>query len=63
MANFGKKQHHTLNITVDLTSIRIDAPNVVSGNGHENAIAYTGTSQRVYGARATINCGPLRSNT
>ncbi|KAJ7973574.1 Protein of Unknown Function (DUF239) [Quillaja saponaria] len=32
-----------------------DAPDVVSANGHEHAIAYTGTSQEVYGARATIN--------
>ncbi|KAJ8770176.1 hypothetical protein K2173_011511 [Erythroxylum novogranatense] len=33
-----------------------DAPDVVSGNGHEHAIAYTGTTQEdVYGAKATIN--------
>ncbi|KAF9610037.1 hypothetical protein IFM89_019765 [Coptis chinensis] len=34
---------------------RVDAPDVVSGNGHEHAIAYTGTSQEIYGAKATIN--------
>ncbi|GKV07100.1 hypothetical protein SLEP1_g18903 [Rubroshorea leprosula] len=34
---------------------RSDAPDVVSGNGHEHAIAYTKTSQEVYGAKATIN--------
>ncbi|KAG9446835.1 hypothetical protein H6P81_012963 [Aristolochia fimbriata] len=28
---------------------------VVSGSGHEHAIAYTGSSQEVYGAKATIN--------
>ncbi|CAK9181069.1 unnamed protein product, partial [Ilex paraguariensis] len=27
----------------------------MSGNGHEHAIAYTGTTQEVYGAKATIN--------
>ncbi|KAJ9185764.1 hypothetical protein P3X46_005358 [Hevea brasiliensis] len=34
---------------------RSDPPAVVSGNGHEHAIAYTGSSQEVYGAKATIN--------
>ncbi|KAL9233406.1 hypothetical protein vseg_008414 [Gypsophila vaccaria] len=34
---------------------RVDAPDVVTGNGHEHAIAYTGLSQEIYGARATIN--------
>ncbi|KAM1972642.1 hypothetical protein ACFX16_019433 [Malus domestica] len=38
MADFGKKQHRTLNITVDLASIRIDALDVVSGNGHETHV-------------------------
>ncbi|WCJ43724.1 hypothetical protein M5689_024447 [Euphorbia peplus] len=47
--DFGKKQR-----SISLTR-RTDAPDVVSGNGHEHAIAYTGTSQEVYGARATIN--------
>ncbi|XP_030960575.1 uncharacterized protein LOC115982183 [Quercus lobata] len=46
--DFGKKQRR-----VSLTR-RTDAPDVVSGNGHEHAIAYTG-AQEVYGARATIN--------
>lgn len=50
--DFGKKQRKTPN---DLTARRTDAPDVVSGNGHEHAIAYTGTSQEVYGAKATIN--------
>ncbi|CAN6724945.1 unnamed protein product [Malus baccata var. baccata] len=59
--DFGKKQHRTSfninnkNITADLASRRVDAPDVVSGNGHEHAIAYTGISQELYGARATIN--------
>ncbi|XP_065854522.1 protein neprosin [Euphorbia lathyris] len=47
--DFGKKQR-----SISLNR-RTDAPDVVSGNGHEHAIAYTGTSQEVYGARATIN--------
>ncbi|KAK0602298.1 hypothetical protein LWI29_032095 [Acer saccharum] len=46
--DFGKKQRK---FSLDRQS---DAPDVVSGNGHEHAIAYTGT-QEVYGARATIN--------
>lgn len=39
--DFGKKQHRTSfninnkNITADLASRRVDAPDVVSGNGHE----------------------------
>ncbi|KAF5441974.1 hypothetical protein F2P56_037068 [Juglans regia] len=48
--HFGKKQHR-----VPLTSRSTDAPDVVSGNGHEHAIAYTGASEEMYGARATIN--------
>ncbi|XP_027352102.1 uncharacterized protein LOC113862967 [Abrus precatorius] len=47
--DFGKKQRR-----FPLTR-RIDAPYVVSANGHEHAIAYTGSSQDVYGAKATIN--------
>ncbi|XP_062178268.1 protein neprosin [Alnus glutinosa] len=47
--HFGKKQRK-----VRLTS-STEAPDVVSGNGHEHAIAYTGASQEVYGAKATIN--------
>ncbi|KAI9185866.1 hypothetical protein LWI28_011413 [Acer negundo] len=46
--DFGKKQRK---FSLHRQS---DAPDVVSGNGHEHAIAYTGT-QEVYGARATIN--------
>ncbi|KAL2345846.1 hypothetical protein Fmac_007131 [Flemingia macrophylla] len=47
--DFGKKQRRS-----SLTRRR-DAPDVVSGNGHEHAIAYTGSSEEVYGAKATIN--------
>ncbi|KAL5837646.1 hypothetical protein ACOSQ3_014815 [Xanthoceras sorbifolium] len=47
--DFGKKQRKFA------LARRSDAPDVVSGNGHEHAIAYTGTSQEMYGARATIN--------
>ncbi|CBI28650.3 unnamed protein product, partial [Vitis vinifera] len=47
--DFGRKQRRMP------LARRTDAPDVVSGNGHEHAIAYTGTSQEVYGARATIN--------
>ncbi|XP_068342364.1 uncharacterized protein [Pyrus communis] len=42
MVDFGKKQHRTLNITADLASIRIDAPDVVSGNGHETHVRTEG---------------------
>lgn len=48
--DFGKKQQRRIPL-----DRRADAPDVVSGNGHEHAIAYTGSSQEVYGARATIN--------
>ncbi|KAJ6757439.1 PROTEIN putative (DUF239)-RELATED-RELATED [Salix koriyanagi] len=47
--DFGKKK-----ASVSLAR-RKDAPDVVSANGHEHAIAYTGSSQEVYGAKATIN--------
>lgn len=49
--HFGKKRR----ASPETLSRRVDAPDVVSGNGHEHAIAYTGASQEVYGARATIN--------
>ncbi|XP_057963254.1 protein neprosin [Malania oleifera] len=48
--DFGKKHHRSPPL-----ARRVDAPDVVSGNGHEHAIAYTGASQEVYGAKATIN--------
>ncbi|KAH8480942.1 hypothetical protein Peur_062263 [Populus x canadensis] len=48
--DFGKKQRRSISL-----ARHIDAPDVVSGNGHEHAIAYTGSSQEVYGAKATIN--------
>lgn len=47
--DFGKKRHPPG------LARRPDAPDVVSGNGHEHAIAYTGSTQEVYGAKATIN--------
>ncbi|XP_027931566.1 uncharacterized protein LOC114187502 [Vigna unguiculata] len=46
--DFGKKRRR-------FSLARSDAPDVVTGNGHEHAIAYTGSSQEVYGAKATIN--------
>ncbi|TYJ11330.1 hypothetical protein E1A91_A11G269300v1 [Gossypium mustelinum] len=49
--HFGKKQPGFINPA----RRRADAPDIVSGNGHEHAIAYTGTTQEFYGARATIN--------
>ncbi|KAM7526666.1 hypothetical protein LguiA_016568 [Lonicera macranthoides] len=48
--DFGKKRRRDLPL-----ARRANAPDVVTGNGHEHAIAYTGTSEEVYGARATIN--------
>ncbi|WOL12918.1 hypothetical protein Cni_G21687 [Canna indica] len=47
--HFGKKK-------MDIPLARkADAPDVVSGNGHEHAIAYTTNTGEVYGAKATIN--------
>ncbi|KAC9287755.1 hypothetical protein E3N88_46038 [Mikania micrantha] len=48
--DFGKKRQRIAPL-----ARRADAPDVVSGNGHEHAIAYTGASSEVYGAKATIN--------
>lgn len=48
--DFGKKRPRSLPL-----ARRVDAPDVVNGNGHEHAIAYTGTSGEIYGAKATIN--------
>ncbi|KZV37357.1 hypothetical protein F511_01225 [Dorcoceras hygrometricum] len=48
---YGKKQTKS----PVLASRRFDAPDVVSGNGHEHAIAYTKPSEEIYGAKATIN--------
>nr|GMC52057.1 uncharacterized protein LOC109190216 [Ipomoea batatas] len=48
--DFGKKQRRYVPL-----DRRVDAPDVVSANGHEHAIAYTGASQDIYGAKATIN--------
>ncbi|XP_010524957.1 PREDICTED: uncharacterized protein LOC104802851 [Tarenaya hassleriana] len=47
--DFGKKTRR-----VDLNR-RSEAPDVIGNNGHEHAIAYTGTSGEIYGAKATIN--------
>ncbi|KAK7344126.1 hypothetical protein VNO77_13426 [Canavalia gladiata] len=47
---FGKKPSRVVPL-----SRRSDAPDVLSANGHEHAIAYTGSSQEMYGAKATIN--------
>ncbi|KAJ4773582.1 hypothetical protein LUZ62_057839 [Rhynchospora pubera] len=49
--HYGKKQVNT----VPLAARSVEKPDVVSGNGHEHAIAYTGSRQEVYGAKATIN--------
>ncbi|XP_058094952.1 protein neprosin [Magnolia sinica] len=48
--HYGKKQRRLPSLARSL-----EAPDVVSGNGHEHAIAYTGSSQELYGAKATIN--------
>ncbi|KAK1266559.1 hypothetical protein QJS04_geneDACA000085 [Acorus gramineus] len=48
--HFGRKQRR-----LPVATSSVDAPDVVSGNGHEHAIAYTGGTQEVYGAKATIN--------
>ncbi|XP_073012444.1 protein neprosin-like [Typha latifolia] len=48
--HYGKKQ---AKVSVARST---DAPDVVSGNGHEHAIAYTGSDTgEVFGAKATIN--------
>ncbi|PKA59409.1 hypothetical protein AXF42_Ash019563 [Apostasia shenzhenica] len=48
--HYGKKQRR-----FPATARAANPPDVVSGNGHEHAIAYTGTELEVYGAKATIN--------
>ncbi|KAI3983182.1 hypothetical protein MKX01_039673 [Papaver californicum] len=62
--HFGKKQS-VIESSISVASLLnvdhkqhnvVDPPDVVSGNGHEHAIAYTaGTEEKLYGARATIN--------
>ncbi|XP_047072191.1 uncharacterized protein LOC124681300 [Lolium rigidum] len=48
---FGRKRHAR-----DRAPRAANAPDVVTGNGHEHAIAYTAVGQQeVYGAKATIN--------
>ncbi|XP_031501584.1 uncharacterized protein LOC116265178 isoform X1 [Nymphaea colorata] len=49
--HYGKK---TVLRPTDRPARFTEAPDVVSGNGHEHAIAYTGTGE-YYGAKATIN--------
>lgn len=51
--DYGKKSSKYAAATA--AGRRADAPDVVSGNGHEHAIAYTTGSGEVYGAKATIN--------
>ncbi|XP_020570948.1 uncharacterized protein LOC110018064 [Phalaenopsis equestris] len=51
--HYGKKRHRRWPMNPGGRSAY--APDVVSGNGHEHAIAYTGTDQELYGAKATIN--------
>ncbi|KAK9735613.1 hypothetical protein RND81_04G215800 [Saponaria officinalis] len=48
--DFGKKPPRSMPL-----DRRADAPDVVTGNGHEHAIAYTGLSEEIYGASAKIN--------
>ncbi|XP_011084725.1 uncharacterized protein LOC105166904 [Sesamum indicum] len=50
--DFGKKRSRSVPLA---GRRRADAPDFVSGNGHEHAIAYTTSSGDVYGAKATIN--------
>ncbi|XP_057801903.1 uncharacterized protein LOC131017184 [Salvia miltiorrhiza] len=52
--HFGKKSSR-YDAATAAAGRRADAPDVVSGNGHEHAIAYTTGSGEVYGAKATIN--------
>lgn len=57
VARFGRKKKKNSKRSVDAARAA-NAPDVVSGNGHEHAIAYTAPSsqqQPVYGAKATIN--------
>ncbi|KAL1340035.1 hypothetical protein AAHE18_U088500 [Arachis hypogaea] len=49
--HYGKKQPRT----PFSRRIHSDAPDVISGNGHEHAIAYTRSSEEIYGAKASIN--------
>ncbi|KAI3470406.1 hypothetical protein Pfo_027069 [Paulownia fortunei] len=53
--DFGKKQARFLPLAARRRRADAPAPDVVSGNGHEHAIAYTTASEEVYGAKATIN--------
>ncbi|XP_074321013.1 protein neprosin [Silene latifolia] len=48
--DYGRKSPRSFPLTN-----RNDAPDGVNGNGHEHAIAYTGSPEEIYGAKATIN--------
>ncbi|CAO2207629.1 unnamed protein product [Urochloa humidicola] len=58
IARFGCKKKKKKTTTRHAPPRAANAPDVISGNGHEHAIAYTAPSsqqQPVYGAKATIN--------
>ncbi|KAI4370228.1 hypothetical protein MLD38_018598 [Melastoma candidum] len=48
--DYGRKRP-----SLRLSKRQVDAPDVVSGNGHEHAIAYTPGTSELYGAKSTIN--------
>ncbi|XP_066353140.1 protein neprosin-like isoform X2 [Miscanthus floridulus] len=53
ISRFGRKRRHR---NAAVAARAANAPDVITGNGHEHAIAYTSPSQQqVYGAKATIN--------
>lgn len=53
VSRFGRKRRHRKAAAAARAAY---APDVITGNGHEHAIAYTAPSQQpVYGAKATIN--------
>ncbi|XP_066326891.1 protein neprosin-like [Miscanthus floridulus] len=55
ISRFSRKRSHR-NAAAVAAARAANAPDVITGNGHEHAIAYTAPSQqRVYGAKATIN--------
>ncbi|CAL5014199.1 unnamed protein product [Urochloa decumbens] len=58
VARFGRKKKSKRWYDASSPPRAANAPDVISGNGHEHAIAYTAPSsqqQPVYGAKATIN--------
>ncbi|XP_047974822.1 uncharacterized protein LOC125217039 [Salvia hispanica] len=52
--DFGKKSVQFLPLAATTTGGGAAVPNI-AGNGHEHAIAYTTSSDAIYGAKATIN--------